>query len=287
MDEWVRRAALAFEESELTEYEIYSRLSGSVKDPRNSEVLSRIADEELTHHLFWRDVTGEDVKPSRWKILFYSLVSRLFGLSFGLKLMEKGEEQAQAAYTRILGHIQSAERIIEDENRHEAYLINLIDEEKLRYVGSMVLGLNDALVELTGALAGLTLTFKDARLIAVVGLITGLSASLSMAASEYLSTKSEEDTRNPYRASAYTGLAYVITVSLLILPYLIFSNPILSLCATIINAITIIAVFTFYTSIAKDLPFKKRLIEMVSISLGVAALTSIIGFLLKNLGASI
>jgi hypothetical protein len=28
--------------------------------------------------------------------------------------------------------------------------MNLIDEERLRYVGSIVLGLNDALVEFTG-----------------------------------------------------------------------------------------------------------------------------------------
>ncbi|MEM3607266.1 MAG: VIT1/CCC1 transporter family protein [Candidatus Bathyarchaeia archaeon] len=280
--EEIKRAVSAFEESELTEHRIYSRLSRSARDPHNREVLSRLAEDELSHYRFWRDITGEDAKPARWKIFFYFLVSRLFGLTFGLKLMEKGEERAQALYAEVLTHYPSAKRIIEDEERHEKQLISLIDEEKLRYVGSMVLGLNDALVELMGVLAGLTLTFKDTKLIAVVGLITGLSASLSMAASEYLSTRSEGAARNPYRASAYTGLAYVTTVFLLILPYLILMDPIFSLCATILNAIAIIAVFTFYTSIAKDLPFKKRLMEMISISLSIAALTSIIGLLIKT-----
>jgi VIT1/CCC1 family predicted Fe2+/Mn2+ transporter len=47
-----------------------------------------------------------------------------------------------------------------DENQHESALLQLLDEEQLRYTGSMVLDLNDAQVELTGALAGLTLSLK-------------------------------------------------------------------------------------------------------------------------------
>ena len=40
------------------------------------------------------------------------------------------------------------------EEEHERELIALIDEERLRDMGSVVLGLNDALVEFTGMLAG-------------------------------------------------------------------------------------------------------------------------------------
>ena len=43
-----------------------------------------------------------------------------------------------------------------DERRHEEELYGMLDEERLHYVGAMVLGLNDALVELTGAIAGVT-----------------------------------------------------------------------------------------------------------------------------------
>ena len=62
-------------------------------------------------------------------------------------------------------------------------------------------GLNDALVELTGALAGLTFAFKDSRTIALAGLITGISASFSMAASDYLSNKADDDGKNPTRSA--------------------------------------------------------------------------------------
>mgnify|MGYP001036219971 CR=1 FL=1 len=145
----------------------------------------------------------------------------------------------------------------------------------------MVLGLNDALVELTGTLAGLTLVLQNTRLIAMAGLITGVAASLSMAASEYLSTKSEEDAKNPFKASVYTGFAYVLTVLFLIFPYLLLTNFYFCLGFTILNAIIVIFIFTFYISVAKDLSFTNRFLEMALISLGIAALTFGIGFLIR------
>ncbi len=168
--------------------------------------------------------------------------------------------------------------IVEDEEGHEAELIDLIDEERLRYVGSMVLGLSDALVELTGTLAGLTLALQNVRLIGLVGLITGIAASLSMAASEYLSTKSEEGGQDPTKAAAYTGVAYVLTVVLLILPYFLFGNYLVSLGVTITNAILVILAFTYYVSVAREIPFKRRFLEMALISFGVAGLSFAIGY---------
>ena len=78
-------------------------------------------------------------------------------------------------------------KIAQDEDRHESQLLGMLDEERLQYVGSMVLGLSDALVELTGTLAGLTFALQNNRLVALSGLITGISATLSMTSSEYLS----------------------------------------------------------------------------------------------------
>jgi VIT1/CCC1 family predicted Fe2+/Mn2+ transporter len=149
-------------------------------------------------------------------------------------------------------------------------------------MGSIVLGLNDALVELTGALAGLTLALQNTKLIALTGLITGIAAALSMAASEYLSTKSEETEKHPVRASAYTGVAYVGTVLILILPYLILENFYLCLGCTLVAAVLIIGFFNYYISVAKDVPFGRRFLEMTGVSLGVAALSFLIGFVIRS-----
>jgi VIT1/CCC1 family predicted Fe2+/Mn2+ transporter len=158
----------------------------------------------------------------------------------------------------------------------------MLDEERLRYAGSVVLGLNDALVELTGALAGLTLALQNVKLIALSGLITGIAASLSMAASEYLSTRSEETDKHPVRAAIYTGIAYILTVTLLVLPYLLIQNYIVDLIITLTIAVLIIAGFNYYISVAKDEPFRARFLEMAGLSLGVATFSFIIGFFIRQ-----
>ncbi len=99
-----------------------------------------------------------DATPYKAKIRFFVWISRLFGLTFGIKLMKRTESKAQDAYEKVCAIIPEAGRVIHDESKHEKAMLSLLDEERLRYVGSIVLGLNDSLVELTGALAGLTLS---------------------------------------------------------------------------------------------------------------------------------
>jgi len=280
-DKKTKKTILTAQKNEITEHFIYEKLSESERNPHNKKVLERISHDELTHYNFWKEYTNQDVKPDTLKFWKYYLISRILGITFGIKLMERGEEDAQRIYEKISEFVPDAKTIQKDEDEHEKELIELIDEERLKYVGSVVLGLNDALVELLGALAGFTLTLQNTSLIAVVGFITGIAASLSMAASEYLSIKSEEGGQNPVKASVYTGSAYLVTVLFLIFPYLIFENYYLCLGVTLVNAVIVISVFTYYVSVVKDISFKKRFSEMASISLGIAALTFVIGFFMR------
>lgn len=134
-----------------------------------------------------------------------------------------------------------------------------------KYTGSIVLGLNDALVEITGALVGLTLILQDTRLIAITGGITGIAASLSMAASEYLQVRNEKTMKNPVSAATYTGIAYIGVVFLLVLPYVIYSNPFISLGHTLVLALLIIAGFTYYVSTIRKISFRKRFLDRKSV----------------------
>ncbi len=279
----LKKSLLTYQKNEITEHHIYRKLAfRAAKLPENQRILDGIADDELKHYQTWRLYTGQEVKPSLFNIWKYYLISRLLGFTFGVKLMERGEEDAQFTYGQLKEIIPEAEAIIHEEEDHEEILLKMLDEERLRYTGSIVLGLNDALVELTGALAGLTLALQNTRLIALTGLITGIAASLSMAASEYLSTKVEETIKNPLRASIYTGITYLFTVILLILPYLILSNYYISLALTMTGAVLIIAFFNYYISVAKGEPFKRRFLEMAGLSLSVAALSFLIGFLIRR-----
>jgi vacuolar iron transporter family protein len=273
---------LRSQKNEITEYHIYSHLSKRIKDKHNSKILKHIANDEMRHYTMFKAVTKKDVTPNMFKVYFYLILSFVFGLSFSLKLMEKGEHMAQKVYKKLPHKLSS--KLLVDEHRHEKELLDMLQEQKLEYAGSIVLGLNDALVELTGVLAGLTFALQNSHLIAGIGFITGFAAALSMGASEYLSSKEEDhkdSTKSPLRAAIYTGMTYLITVAILISPYFIFSNVFVALGVMISLTIFIIAFYTFYITTAKNQKFWKRFAEMALISLSVAIISFGIGLLVR------
>ena len=280
--EEIRKKVIQFQQTEITEHHIYKRLAKRIKSPENAKILDRIAEDEKRHYEGWKKYSNEEVQPRWFFVWFYYFVSILFGFTFGIKLMEQGEEAAQGNYAAVAKEIPEAVKYQHEEDEHEEQLINMLDEERLQYAGSVVLGLNDALVELTGALAGLTLALQNVKLIALSGLITGIAASLSMAASEYLSTRSEKTSKHPVRAAIYTGIAYITTVTLLILPYLLFTNYYMDLVISLTTAVIIIAVFNYYISVAKGESFKARFLEMAGLSLSVAAFSFVIGYFIRQ-----
>lgn len=273
---------LAMQKSEITEHQIYTRIAATTKDDHNREVLTRIAGDELGHYAIWKRYTKQDIAPDMLRVWYYYLIACLLGMTFAIKLMEGVETRAQSADHALPFTIPEIAGILKNEEIHERELIALIDEERLKYVGSVVLGLNDALVEFTGTLAGLTFAIQNTQIIAVVGLVMGVAASLSMGASEYLSQRSDGGSTDPIKASVYTGIAYIFTVTLLILPFLLFSSPFIALMCTLLAAIIVIFAFTFYVSVAKDLPFYRRFAEMAAISLGIAAISFVIGIAIRT-----
>lgn len=271
----------AQQENEITEHHIYAGLARRAKDEKNRDILDHIAQDELRHYTILRKYTNRDISPRRSAIVYYTAIARIFGLTFGLKLMERGEGDAQKIYGSFLAIMPEAASILHDEGEHERALIGTLREEKLKYIGSIVLGLNDALVELLGVLAGLTFAFQNPSLIAIAAIITGVAASFSMGASEYLSTKTERATRHPFTAALFTGGAYVITVCILVAPYLLIANPFVSMGVAVASSVAIIALFNFYISVAQDLSFVRRFGEMVVVSFGVAVLSFGIGSLVR------
>ncbi len=277
----VMKWLLKDQQDEINAYHLYNRIAAVTKDEHNKKTLELIARDELKHYQRLKGLTGKDVKPQKFFVWLHFWFVRLFGLTFGIKMLERAESNAQDNYGEHDKNLNYLNDIIADEERHESELIEMLDEERLKYVGSIVLGLNDALVELTGALAGYTIAFQNTKLIGLTGLITGISASFSMAASEYLSTR-HEGGENAGRASLYTGVAYVFTVIFLVLPFALFTNPFVCLGVSLFLAVVIIFAFNFYISVAKEYNFKSRFFEMAGISLGIAGISFLIGILIKH-----
>ena len=283
LSEKARAIILKMQQNELTESVIYKKISKFAKGDVNKQTLTRLANEEEAHYHIWNKYTGVDMKPQRMKVFKYTFIARVLGFTFAVKLMERGEKGAQSQYELLAEEVPESITIRQQEEEHEEALLEMLDEESLQYVGSMVLGLSDALVELAGSLAGFTFALKNTRLVALSGLIVGISATFSMASSEFLSAKSEGRS-DALKSCSYTGIAYLVTVILLILPYLLFSTSqcIPALACMLVIIVAIIASFTYYTSIAKDQPFFSRFLEMSLISLGVAVISFFVGILAKT-----
>ncbi|MDL2273530.1 VIT1/CCC1 family protein [Oscillospiraceae bacterium OttesenSCG-928-G22] len=283
ISETTRKLLLGYQINEETDHIIYSKMADREKDEKNRAVLRRIANEERVHAEIWAKYTGERARPKRLRALWLSFLSVVMGYTFVLKLMEKGEYDTGKSYGLLRDEIPEALTIMEEEQAHEEALMGLLDEERLQYVGAMVLGLNDALVELTGTIAGLTFALASTKLVALSGIITGASATLSMAASNYLAEKADGNPK-ALKSSVYTGVAYLVTVVLLVLPYLLFPTELYVAAFVTMLAVVVLIIlfFNYYISVAKDEPFLKRFGEMAGISLGVAAVAFVIGLLAKR-----
>lgn len=271
------------QQKEIDGAALYGKIARLTKNNSERETLLAISNDEYKHALIFEKYTGCKLKPRRFRICCYMLAACVLGYTFVIKLLERSEDIGIKAYESYLSPIPELKQILKEEEIHEQKLLSMLDEERLHYVGDMVLGMNDALVELTGALAGYTLAMQNTHIIAMAGLITGVSATLSMAASGYLSSL-EAGKKNAVKSSAYTGLAYLFTVAFLIIPYLFFpaDGYLWALGVTLLIAIGIIACFNFYISIAKSRPFRHSFLVMAGISMGVATISFAVGLLVKN-----
>lgn len=264
--------------------ELYSYIAKREKNQVNKEFLIQMARDEKRHASVWRNYTKEDLKPKFGLLLWMKILTIILGFTFLIKTMQKQERFSSSSYDLLKQELPEAALMLDDERRHENELYGMLDEERLHYVGAMVLGLNDALVELTGAIAGVTFALADTRLVAMTGIITGVSATLSMAASNYLAERAQGN-KNAIKSSAYTGVAYLITVAFLVMPYLLFPSPMYIAAFAVMLGIVllIILAFNYYLSVAKEEAFLQRFGEMAVISLSVAAISFVIGVLAKQL----
>ncbi|MBD60927.1 MAG: rubrerythrin family protein [Euryarchaeota archaeon] len=278
---------LRLQRMEATEAEVYRRLARVQADPMNKSILEGISLEEERHESEIAKMTGQAVKPNYWKVWRQVLLARIFGFTFAIRMMEGTEKDAAAEYRELGLH-----DIADEEDAHEENMIGMLDEERLRYSGSIVLGMSDALVELTGALAGLTFALRDLKLVALAGLVTGIAAAFSMGASEFLSSRAEKKDESAIKAAIFTWLSYLITVFLLVSPYLLISPDsadfqglgphIQALIGTLSIGLIIVALFNYYVSVVEGVSFKSRFAEMAGILAVVTLISYGIGIALRG-----
>lgn len=277
-----RKKALRQQQSEINDHTLYTKLALLDPDQHNQKIFTHIAKEEKEHYLFWKEITAKEITPQGWVIWWYLLLARVLGISFAVKSIESREVGSEAFYKSLIPIYPKASIIYEQEKDHEQSLIHMLNDTKLNYAGAIVLGMNDALVELTGTLSGIALAFDKSLIVGITGFIMGIAASLSMAGSAYLESKENPTKDTPALTyAAYTGVSYILTTIILVAPFFIFEMTHTALIWMFSAALLSILGYNYYISVAKELDFMKRVKEMSAITFGVALISFAIGYGVK------
>jgi hypothetical protein len=152
LDKYTLQQILSVQREEITVVEIYRRIASTIDDSHSRDVLRGIASEELEHYKFWKRYTASDIFPDRFRVLVSTLLLRVLGFTFTLKFL--ASRHARDVNKEVLDAIPDAETILRKDESHKKQIIALmdrLDEERLHYIGAIVLGLNDAIVEFIGA----------------------------------------------------------------------------------------------------------------------------------------
>lgn len=158
---------------------------------------------------------------------------------------------------------------------------------KYKSAAAIVLGMHDAIVSLTGLIAGLTFAFADRKIIILSAIIASVAAGLSMGASCYLAEKTND---NPHaiQAGLTTSVAYMGTCIFLILPFCIHNDTRVALGLSFIVAVAIIFICNLCIRHAHQRSFWRHTIEMLIICLTVSIASFAIGEFAKcYLGISV
>lgn len=142
--------------------------------------------------------------------------------------------------------------------------------------GAIILGIHDAVVSITGTIAGLTFTLTNRRLILLTCIIMSVVDAMSMTAANYLATKTD-NLRNARISGFATGAAYIITSVLLLAPFAFFANLNIAFAATILIAIGILFGFNFCVGYHRKRDFIKPFLEMLVICTVVSIVAFAIG----------
>lgn len=278
------RRANKIQETSTVAIAVIDHLSTRVKSEENRRILSQIAEELESHRAYLEALTGHPAKPHPWRTRFRKAEASLLGMMFAIRKLLNHKDYLNQFFAELKEVDEQADAVYERSIQHENALMDMLDEDRLHYVGAMVLGLNDALVEITGALAGVTFSLCNTKVVALTGIVTGISATISMAASNYLAVK-EDGSNDAVKSGAFTGGAYLVAVILLVLPYLLLPDSMYAPAFFIMLAevIVILVAFNYYLSVANAKPFWKRFGQMAVISLGVALIAFLIGLAAKEL----
>jgi vacuolar iron transporter family protein len=281
--ELARLAALSAQE-EYADHALYLALSRRERNPDFKKALEDIARGEASHFEFWKTYApSAKVSARRLRIYFILLIRLTLGLTFTMKFMERHEAKLHKLYRVIAEMIPLADKtrfnaMVESEENQEGVLIGAIQENRVKYMSFIVLGLADAVVEISGIHAGSLGIYGETKLAGLAGIIAGMAASVAMASAAFAQAKQGFQGSAKWSA-IYTGVSYMITAIFLALPYFLTGSMVWALGTSLVIGVMLVALMTFYDTIISARPFKRQFGEIAIIILAASAALFAIGTL--------
>ncbi|MDE1869015.1 MAG: VIT1/CCC1 transporter family protein [Candidatus Micrarchaeota archaeon] len=288
---------------EMLHKEVYARLAGREKNQTLRSLLLRLAKIEGDHVTIWgRLLDTSLLKPDMFKIsfmtAFISFVRSFLGLALTVKIIEYGETELKARLNKALSmpvNRKQREVILKLEHGMDSVedpLQQQIIEYSpvLRNIRDVIFGMNDGLVEVLAAVAGFGAALQQPTLVLLAGFIVAVSGTLSMAGGAYLSTEYEKSIkveegrgRSSAKLSAvYVGLFYIIGAAFPLLPFALGFGGYYGIIGSIIITAIVLTIVSSLISVVSDTSIARRVARTLSISLGIAAVTIIIGVIARH-----
>jgi len=273
-------------DDELTDYTLYTRLSATNHNGAFVEVFKKLALMERRHLEFWQKFVP-DVQPrlNAGLIRRALIFKRIFGLTFSIRYLERHESDSLKRY-RAVAHLvppedkAAFEEVLADEEQHENDLSSGIESSTIRYISFVVLGLADALVEITGIHAGSLGIYNKTEIAGLAGIIAGGAASLAMASAAYAQAK-QGFKGSAKLSAAYTGISYFITALVLATPYFLTGSQIYAIGVSMALAVAIVTFASYYSAIISTKPFTRDYLELLGILLGVTVALYVFGYVIR------
>ncbi|ARM74935.1 VIT1/CCC1 transporter family protein [Acidianus manzaensis] len=298
--------------SEIFDYSLYSDLAKMERNQKVKEVLIELAEGERSHAEFWKNVAESRGILldnlgffDKIKLFFLKIFRKILGLPLTIKLAELGEINDAQKYYELSKNeeFNDTEKqklldIMNQELVHEEVLTqSQINAERIR---DAIYAVSDGLIEVLAGVSGLDSVLNTPFLVALGGLIIGISGMISMSIGAYLSSSSEEDIKKNKiknnissineeknesgESVKITAISYILGAIIPILPFLIGIGGIFGLITSyVITGISTLIVGSIIGLLSNYNPLKKGLI-MTALAIGAALVTHGIGAIFHLFG---
>ena len=283
----LQRAARIRMSDEFSDFTLYEKLTRTVdSDSPFAEVLMTLSATEHGHFEFWKKYVPEErPKLARLKLYWVLFLRKFFGLTFATRYLDRHEANVVVEYNALRPLIPETDRsafdaMVADEKEHEKAFAMKVESSAVRYISFVVLGLADALVEISGIHAGWLGLFEKTEIAGLAGVMAGGAASLAMASAAFAQAK--QGFQGSARLSAvYTGVSYFITAVLLATPYFLTSNMLMALFSSLTLAVVILAITTWYSIVIQQKFFLRDFVEILAILFATTLVVFALGYLVS------